>query len=673
MRHKKFNNLAIAAVAVLALGSCIDEQIEESARYTFKGHTVASFLEDNKEMYSSFIEILRRGERLNLMKAYGQYTCFAPTNDAIDRYLFEQDSIYRASLEDDNEDDFVWTGVTSPYLSELSDSMCKVIAQTHLLPAVYLTTDMEGDIIPTMNMNDRYLSLSYDVDANGLSLLLINGNGLIIGKDEEVENGVVHTIAEVLNPSTNTVPTQIEKHEYFRLMTEAIKATGYDDKLQLYKDESYTDGDLKEESIYKTQMVPYPANRYYGYTAFLEPDSVFFAEGIYNLEDLQAKCAEWYPEANASAPLTSPENPLNQFVGYHLLNRNIAYSRLVCYKVKPHANFDSEKDFMKYSDRYEYYETMAGKLINITMPRSVASLQTTILLNYHSKKDPLADPFMNVKVYEPEEFRDLDTLYVNFAPNALNGTIHPIDKILIYNEDVMAGRVLNTMVRFDASSLCSELMNNNIRWTFFTHTSDGEVYIPHTYCENMKVYSDETMHYYLSPHHGWCNYQGDEMMTLGAFDFAYKLPPVPAGTYEIRMGYTANTLRHVIQFYVDDEVAGIPVDLRVTTDNPKIGYVLDSKTEDNGIQNDKEMKNRGYMKAPNTFRGFTDADVARDLSNIVRYVVITKYLGEGEHWIRFKNVNENDDGKAQFMHDYFELVPVSFIRNEDLTLDEKRK
>jgi hypothetical protein len=97
-------------------------------------------------------------------------------------------------LEDDNEDDFVWTGVTSPYLSELSDSMCKVIAQTHLLPAVYLTTDMEGDIIPTMNMNDRYLSLSYDVDANGLSLLLINGNGLIIGKDEEVENGVVHIV-----------------------------------------------------------------------------------------------------------------------------------------------------------------------------------------------------------------------------------------------------------------------------------------------------------------------------------------------------------------------------------------------------------------------------------------------------------------------------------------------
>ena len=672
MKRIRFKNLAMAAIAVLALGGCRDE-IAESARYTFKGHTIASFLEENEEMYSSFIEILRRGGRLSLMKAYGQYTCFAPTNEAIDRYLFEQDSIYWATLNDENP---VWTGITSPELSELSDSMCKVISQTHLLPAVYLTTDMEGDIIPTMNMNDRYLSLSYDVDENNLNVLLINGNGKIIGKDEEVENGVVHTIAQVLNPSTNTVPTQIEKHEYFRIMSDAIKATGYDDQLQLYKDETYTDGDKKEESIYKTQLVPYPENRYFGFTAFLETDSVFYAEGIYNLEDLQTKCAEWYPEADVNAPLTSPENPLNQFVGYHLLDRNLAYSRLVCYNIKPHSNFSSEKDFLKTTDRHEFIETMNGKLLKITMPRSVPSLQSTILLNYYRGKEAApadVEKIMNVKIYAPDEFRDMDTTYLEFTPNALNGTIHPIEKVLIYNEDVMAGRVLNMMIRFDASSLCSELVNNNIRWNYFTHTSDGEVYLPHTYCKNIKVYSEETMHYYLSPHTSWCNYQGDEMMTLDAFDFAYKLPPVPAGTYEIRMGYTANTLRHVVQFYVDNEVAGIPVDLRITTDNPNIGYVLDSKTEDNGIQNDKEMKNRGYLKGPNSFRGYNETDIARDLSNIVRKVVTTKYLGEGEHWIRFKNVNEADDGKAQFMHDYFELVPVSFLRNEDLSLNEKRQ
>ncbi len=673
MKQVKTKSIALAAIAIMVLSGC-REHIDEGARYTFTGHTIASFLEENEDIYSSFIDILKRGDRLNLMKAYGQYTCFAPTNEAIARYLYEQDSIYRASLVDDNPNDIVWTGVTSPELSELSDSMCKVISQTHLLPEVYLTTDMEGDIIPTMNMNDRYLSLSYDVDENNLNVLLINGTGEIIAKDEEVENGVVHTIASVLTPSTNTVPAQMLEHDYFHIFGEALEMTGYDEQLQLYKDESYTEGDLKANGIYKdSPLCPYPENRYFGFTAFIEPDQVFHENGIYNFEDLVEKCKEWYPNADSNAPLTSKDNPVNQFVGYHLLDRKLPYSRLVCYKINPHANFNSEKDLVNYSDRNEYYETMNGRLMKVTMPRSNSKLQTTILINYTKDTNASVEDYMNVKVYEPNEFRDIDTLYADFTTEALNGTIHAIDKILLYNEDVMAGRVLNSTIRIDASSLCSELTNNNIRWHYFTHSSDGEVYIPHTYCKNMKVYTDETRHYYLSPHTSWFNYQGDEMMTLSTFDFAYKLPPVPAGTYEIRMGYSANSHRHIVQFYIDGEVAGIPVDLRISSSDPAIGYVADASTEDNGIQNDKEMKNRGYLKAPTSYRGNGENNIARDDPGIIRKVITTKYLSEGEHWIRFKNVNPNDDGTAQFMHDYFELVPVTFLRNENLSLAEKRQ
>ena len=231
MKHFKITSIALAAATLMTLGSC-RENIDEGARYTFTGHTIASFLEENEDVFSSFIEILDRGGRLNLMKAYGQYTCFAPTNDAITRYLFEQDSIYKSTINSENP---VWTGVTSTELSELSDSMCKVIAQTHLIPQVYLTTDMEGDIIPTMNMNDRFLSLDVTNDENNRSILLINGTGEIIAKDEEVENGVVHTLSSVLNPSANTIPAQISAHEYFKIISEAIEKTGYADLLQLYK------------------------------------------------------------------------------------------------------------------------------------------------------------------------------------------------------------------------------------------------------------------------------------------------------------------------------------------------------------------------------------------------------------------------------------------------------
>lgn len=672
MKQIKTKSIALAAIAIMALSGC-KEHIEEGARYTFTGHTIASFLEENEEIYSSFIDILDRGGRLSLMKAYGQYTCFAPTNDAVARYLYEQDSIYRASLVDDNPNDIVWTGVTSPELSELSDSMCKVISQTHLLPAIYLTTDMEGDIIPTMNMNDRYLSLSYDVDENNLNVLLINGTGEIIAKDEEVENGVVHTIASVLTPSTNTVPAQMLEHDYYHIFGEALEMTGYDEQLQLYKDESYTEGDLKANGIWKdSPLCPYPENRYFGFTAFIETDQVYHENGIYNFDDLVEKCKEWYPNADPNAPFTSKDNPVNQFIGYHLLDRKLPYSRLVCYKINPHANFNSEKDLVNYSDRNEYYETMNGRLMKVTMPRSNSKLQTTILINYTKDTDASVEDYMNVKVYEPNEFREVDTLYAGFVAEALNGTIHAIDKILLYNEDVMAGRVLNSTIRIDASSLCSELTNNNIRWHYFTHSSDGEVYIPHTYCKNMKVYTEETRQYYLSPHTSWFNYQGDEMMTLGSFDFAYKLPPVPAGTYEIRLGYSANSHRHIVQFYIDGEVAGIPVDLRISSTDHAIGYVPDASTEDNGITNDKEMKNRGYLKAPTSYRGNGENNIARDDPGIIRKVITTKYLSAGEHWIRFKNVNPNDDGTAQFMHDYFEIVPVTFIRNENLSLAEKR-
>ena len=664
-------------LALITLGSC-NEQIDEGSRYTFVGHTIASFLEEHKDVYSSFIEILNRGDRLSLMKAYGQYTCFAPTNEAIDRFLFEQDSIYRASLKDENKNDVIWTGVTSPELSELSDSMYNIIAQTHIIPHVYMTTELMGDIIPIKNMNDRFLSLSYQVDKNGYSVLFINGNGKVIVKDEEVENGVVHTIDAVLNPSANTLPTQIEKHKYFHIMSEAIKATGYDDLMQEYVDETYTEGDLTTTSGNGKGQSPYPPKRYLGYTAFLEPDQVFFDAGIYNFNDLAKRCEEWYPEADAQAPLTSSANPVNQFVGYHLLDRNLPYTRLVCYGLRT-SRWNSEEDYFDTSDRNEFYETMAQRTLKLTMPRSMTSNSTvrnTIYLNwYHRESDNVpteTQKFINTKIYSPSEFRELDEQYADFDGNALNGTIHAIDKIFIYREDVMAGRVLNMIVRIDFAGLCSEMMNNDIRWNGLDNTYDRELYIPHRYCKNLQVYTDETRLFILAPATVWGSHQGDEMMGFSSYDLAYKLPRMPKGTYEIRFGYSVSDRRGIVQFYIDNEVTGIPVDMRYGSEDPRIGFIADVETEDNGVQNDKEMRNRGYLKGPSAMCGNNSQQRGRDHTHIMRRIVTTKYLTETDHWFRFKNVFENDDGLAQFMHDYVEIVPLSYIRDESIPIEDKR-
>lgn len=689
-------SLLLATVTVLGLSSCKDE-IAEEARYTFTGNTVASYLEKNSEYFSSFIEILKRGGRFSLMKAYGTYTCFAPTNEAIDRYLFEQDSIYQATKDTEKPID---NGIYSPYLSELSDSMCKVIAQTHLLPEIYLTTDMEGDIIPTMNLNDRYLSVNYLAE-KGRTIMVVNGSAEIIQRDEEVENGVVHALSGVLAPSSNTVPTQIGKFDYFSIFSEALEKTGIADSMQAYKDFEYNYDLTPQDHFDKGNTTTRPLSRYWGFTAFVEPDSIFALNRINSFEDLVDRCKEWYPEAQ-DPDFKSPENSLYQFIAYHIVPRKVIYSYLTCTDLTLSDGFDSEKNLVKMSDRTEYYETYNRRLMKITTPRGTNRTDSRRLINYTPEvinKD--LEKHVNVLVKDPV---DVKSSYPDFDQIALNGIVHVIDGILLYDETEMRGSVLNCIMRFDFSAIVPELVTNEVRWC-----SNGKAGTPHfsknefvlvnetgNYLEksrHFKRFTNETRLYYLCPTMSWRNYQGDEMMALGAYDFAYKLPPVPAGTYEIRMGYSMSGKRGVVQFYIGSgsdvnkipfEVTGIPIDLRKNGGHAIVGWVSDADAKANGdvtvvngveyggLINDKEMKNRGYLKGPNTYYQGGSLNVRDDIQSL-RRVITTKYLSEGEHWIRFKNVTQNDDGTAQMMHDYIEIVPLGYIRNPEISFLEKRK
>ena len=678
MQTKYLKTAALGLAAMLTFNSC-QEQIDEGARFTFVGNTIATYLQSEPEC-SHFVDILTRGECIGLMKAYGMYTCFAPNNAAIERFLVEQDSIYWASVakHESNPELFkiVDTGIYSPKLEDLSDEKCGEIARNHILPKVYYGTDFTGNGIPDANMNERDLTLSVSDDG----VFMINSEAKVKW-EEETENGVVHILEGVVNPSSLDVPSLMNDYSYFSLFMEALNKTGYAAVVNKTVDGSYTEGDKIVQSIRDKEMAPYPANRRYGFTIFLESNEVFKKAGVTDFQSLVEMCRREYPETmdvwscdgnetakvDHNAPLTDWRNPVNQFVGYHILDRKVSYENLVCYKISIEG-FDSEKDYLGTSDRVEYYITMNNRILKVTMPR--AELKEDIFLNYAPDEQG-----QNIKVYSPSEFKRLDaSLYGEYNPEALNGALNVIEDVLIYKEELMKTRVLRCIMRFDSSSLFSELTNNRIRWKKASNlTGDGSVFIPHYYCDRVKVYADDTRLYYLAPHWQWHNYQGDEMMALGLFDFAYRLPPVPEGTYEIRMGYSASQWRHVVQVYLDNEVSGLPIDLRVLADDPKIGSIEDKKTDDLGVTNDKDMKNRGYLKGPTTFRDDTETGVARDNPTNLRVVIATKHLSAGSHWIRFKNVNDKDNGTSQFMHDYFEIVPMDYLKDESISLEEKRK
>ena len=667
--------LTILALLSVLLFSACHENIDTSSRYTFRGETVASLLIDNPDLYSDFTYILQRSGRLSMLKAYGTYTCFAPTNEGVRRFLVEQDSIWRASLEPGSKR-VIWTGITSPVLEELSDSMCQVISDTHILMKKMATFDLGGDVVPERNLCDRYLTLGYEVDENLRGVLYINGARIIQG-DQDVENGVVHTVGGVLNPSANTLPVQIEDTPFLTIFSDALRVTGLEADMQQYIDLTY-----------KQKNDTYPRKRYFGYTAFCEPDSVFHALGIYNVDDLYRHAREWYPEA-ADPDFKSPDNALWRFMAYHLLDVKLLYTRAVFHDLKGLCFglqvFNSEVNAYKTSDREEFFETKQGTMIKISKPLSCREQYGTEMLLNFSRDCIGPDPwectwgrrgaYANVHVLNPVDVKSMPDKYPGYNQEALNGTILLIDHPLIYDEDLMAGHVLNQIIRLDVSALIPEVINNNVRWC---SNPDYELqyyynfmYLPYGYSDHVRFYGEGNStggFRYLGTSDTYISYENDEWIIDGGGDLALRFPRVPAGTYEIRLAFNTGPTRGIIQYYMDDVATGIPVDMSIMADNPRVGWVLDDDTDDNGMANDKQMKNRGYLKGASSFKVNAGAKSARNSNACLRLVITTKYLTEGIHWIRVKGINENGIGL-----DYFELVPVGWLRNDNISVEEKRK
>ena len=556
--------------------------------------------------------------------------------------------------------------------------------------------------MPSKNMNTRLLTLNYGVDENKHSVIYVNKAPVLLG-DNEVINGVVHVIGEVMSSSSETVPALIEEMPFLSIFSQALQLTGLDLAMSDYMDTSYRYGGQTYDKSDYWGKAPYPKYRMFGYTAFCESDEVFHTAGVNSIEDLYKKCKEWYPDA-IDEDYKSENNALHKFMAYHLLNRKLTYARLVCYSLnnfyKGGLLYNSEENFTRSQDRYEYYETMQGPMVKVIRPLTnfiygrdykgdLLELNRCVLLNYCKNLVNKTDPYhsvagpnnipVNVMVLNPLDVYNEPERYPRYLQEALNGSILLIDRPLIYDEDVMAGSVLNEQIRCDIIGLFPELTNNDIRWSacddyaMENNVSYPAFFLPPGYCDGLKYNTDESM--------GFCeiygsqgeNYEGDVLILCSQSDFSFRLPRVPEGTYEIRICYFVGDWRGICQFYFDNEVTGIPIDLRVPGTDPSIGFEYDRTTTDNGVDNDKQMKNRGYLKSADSYRIWHGATSPRDQPTVLRLVVTKRYIHEGEdHWIRVKSLSDFG-GRNELTFDYIELVPVGWLRREDLSLEEKRR
>ena len=672
--------LCCGAAAVLSpLASC-KEDIDESNLYTFTGETIEDYLANRSERFSSFNYILSRIGYDKILSAYGTYTCFAPDNDAVTEYI---DSLY----DDEVNKDLPHNGMTSRGLEGLTDSLCKDIALFHLLNTEVLGVNM-GNGLTMKTLLGRDINTTIDPNSGAV---LISRHSTVTSMDNELENGVLHEIDCVIQRSNMLITGEMENHpDEFTLFSQALKLTGLADSLTNISHTNFDPIDNRR-NFYT------PDKCEMGYTIFAETDEALAGHGITNINELKAyadsvyaTCADqgtgWYDygrnhhiKISTGNDYKNPWNTLSMFVRYHILDYKIPYEKLV----------NSHNQISKVT-LVEYYETM----LPYTMMK-ITRNSGKLMINRWTANSSLTDMVAELgsAAMHTVLFAGVELEGSKGQVAALNGYIHSLKDMLAYEERVPHG-ALNERIRIDDTSIFGEMMSNSFRRISDSEVNamnggktgtDGDlsgsyIRIPPGYLKNMVIYNGEdTRLYYLSGQSsGWSNYQGDEFNCKGYYDFAMRLPPVPEGTYELRIGYTAegNEQRGMLQFYLGSssdrttmKALDIPLDMRhVPVNNSNLdpdvitGWCDWTRLDDKGIESDANMRNLGYMRGPLYYTvGVNSGNYARNNPKDLRRIIAKQEFKQGEYWLRFKSVLDADH--HQFHLDYIEFCPENVYNN----------
>ena len=703
----KTKSIFATLLAVALFFSC-KEEIDTSSRYVYTHHTVTSYLEAH-EQYSEYVKMLQRNlvSRISettlaqLLSARGNYTVFAPTNDALQFFL---DSLFARGMLSEP----TWDGFTNEHVR---DSFEQMIVYNSIIDGgdntIYYTNDFpirQDAELPISNMYDRKLTVHRsDGGRNVDSLLVCNAPIDERNRDILVLNGIIHAMNRVVAPSNNTMGHLIystikEKRRGFYVSSLLVEAIGLRDSLEKYMDYAYEEKFLQGE-ITKAIMPIYvegstkipepgfctPEHRYYGYTFFAETDSLWSVllgkdalditvDDVMQYLDAQ----NIYPDAQRNKDYTNENNLLNRFVTYHLLPVRLSTDHLVMHYNEKGYNPSSQNLSVA---MVEYYVTMGKR-------RLLKLFESKESDGVYINRFPHLDNGRHGTYHETGCDADKEGILVGptdvEGENSMrNGMLYPIDKLLIY-DDPTRENLMKERIRWDVTTMFNEFTNNDIRMSPIMDTPHQNVNIPtraeYPYIDGVDISEETQFFYWPGTGRGWKNYHGDEMTIRGLQDIIFRLPPVPKrGTYEIRYA-SQNTgkMRGIVQFYWGKDKQklapmGIPMDLRIgpteiktaTATYPSgIGWEADTNDDDYNAEVDKRLRNNGFMKgaeihlagAPNS------ATTARASETCCRRVIIRQTMDPDEvYYVRFKTVM--DDPTRYLFMDYLEYCAKEVYDN----------
>lgn len=665
----------ICALTGMATVSCSDEPDDENF-YTFTGEMMSDYFRNRPE-YSDFAYIVDQAGMTDLLSAYGHYTCFLPSNKVVENYLNKK-------------------GLNS--VKDLTREQCDTIARTHLVNNMYATIDMNDGTLNTANMNKRYIQITHTVDKNDNSVVQLNRMSNIIFelKDDSVENGIIHPIDVLLENSNSSISDVLKANDRIRIFYEGLVATGLRDTLIKTKDESYDGskyGTYSYTSDFWREIAVAPEEKKYGFTVFVEPDDLYekkFKEyGISTsngmvraLYDLACKIYDPvfagdadYKAAYGFDKITDRNNPLNMFMAYHILTRDvIGWNKLT--PIEVHSGIVDGAIGIKIDkmNPCDWYETL--------MPRTMMKLEQATVREYMGNSER-GQRYINRRVddkFSIDGSKIQPTVEADYLQDAPNGRYFYIDDIIAFSKDTQE-KVLNDRIRMDFSTIFPEVMTMNMRLNG-DPTKDDEsskadqtfkngknYWFPKGYLDNVTMEGNGVL-VYRRPHWNFWSYEGDEFNLFGDYDFTFRLPPVPyEGEYQIRLGFCALDTRGVAQIYFDGKPQGIPVDMRKRlSDETILGDKFGTKkwadmTDEEKAEDQKMLKNLGYYRGAYGGYHSSGSTINEFVDNprTYRLVLCTVHINpKKDHYIRVRCTSSSKLGNNnEFMMDYLEIVPKS--------------
>jgi uncharacterized surface protein with fasciclin (FAS1) repeats len=267
-------------VIMVAWNSCHDD-MEGKLFLTSDDVMIDDYITQKDPDMALFLEIADVGDFRGLLHAYGEYTIFIPTNDAVNSYL---------------------QALGKPAVQKLTKEECADIVKYHVIPIAQGEDSLSSarfidGRLPVPNMQAKYLT-TRTVARDSKAVVEVNRQAIIVQKDIRVANGFIQKIDQVLIPPANTTGEQVaELPDNYSLFKSLMQKTGWVDSMSNKADKTW-------------------------YTVFLQSDEAFAKKGIDNEDKLLEvlKVARWdIAELTNKTDKEKNDSLLWTFAAYHVV------------------------------------------------------------------------------------------------------------------------------------------------------------------------------------------------------------------------------------------------------------------------------------------------------------------------------------------------------------------